>query len=200
MIDEASLRARLHEAPPLRSARRLGDSGTQDMAALVDAAVLVPLVLTPGPELVLTRRADSLRTHKGQVAFPGGRLEAGESAWAGAVREAEEEIGLDRAVPRRIGYLDPYVTVTGFSVQPCVAALPAGLTFVPDPREVADVFAVPLAFLADRRNHVRRSGTYRGIVRHAYAMPYEGFDIWGATAGMIRNLVDLAFGPEAADA
>ena len=198
MIDAATLEAALHAAPPPAAARPLGDSGTAeaDAATLSDAAVLVPFLMAPEPRIVLTRRADSLRTHKGQVAFPGGRLEGAETALEGALREAEEEIGLARRLARPIGYLDPYVTVTGFRVQPCVAILPEDAILTPDPREVADIFFVPLAFLADRRNHERRSGIWRGRKRHAYAMPYDGFDIWGATAGMIRNLIDLVFGPE----
>ena len=198
MIDEATLRARLYPRVPGDGTRHFGDSGTEARARseLNDAAVLVSLVLAEAPRLLLTRRADSLRTHKGQVAFPGGRLEVGETAWDAARREAEEEIGLPRDVPRLVGYLDPYVTITGFRVQPCVAVLPEHLRLTPDPREVADIFEVPLDFLADRRNHVLRSGIRDGLRRTAYAMPYRGFDIWGATAGMIRNLIDVVFGSE----
>ncbi|MEM7567303.1 MAG: CoA pyrophosphatase, partial [Pseudomonadota bacterium] len=174
MREVGRIAAALHDAPPA-AARPLGDSGTEATPAadLADAAVLVPLILMPEPHLLLTRRADTLRTHKGQIAFPGGRMEAGETPWEGAVREAEEEIGLARHVPERIGYLDPYVTITRFRVQPCVALVPDGMRFVPDPREVAEVFTVPLAFLEDRRNHEQRSGTVNGRKRFAYAMPYQ---------------------------
>ncbi len=192
MTTRERLVSALSAAPPPVDGVPLGDSGTEATppADLADAAVLVPVILGPELHLLLTRRADTLRTHKGQIAFPGGRMEQGETPWEGALREAEEEIGLARHVPERIGYLDPYVTITRFRVQPCVALLPEGLRLRPDPREVAEVFTVPLPFLIDRRNHRTRSGTVDGRRRTAYAMPYEGFDIWGATAGMIRNLVD----------
>ena len=157
---------------------------------LTQAAVLVPIVDRPdGLTVLLTQRTDHLRDHAGQISFPGGRLEAHDpSHEAAALREAEEEIGLPADCVALIGRLDHYVTRTGYEVVPVVGIVTPPFPVRPDPFEVADVFEVPLAFLADPGNHQRHSRFYKGAQRHFYAMPYNGRYIWGATAGMIVNL------------
>jgi len=155
------------------------------------AAVLVPIVEhAEGPTVLLTRRADHLNSHSGQVAFPGGKVEPGETPVEGALREAEEEIGLDRAFVDVVGYIDPYETGTGFRILPVVSFVRPGFKLQADPGEVAEIFEVPLSFLLDEDNHERHSVFWKGKRRAYYAMPYRGHYIWGATAGMIRNLSD----------
>jgi len=142
--------------------------------------------------LMLTQRTDHLNDHPGQISFPGGRIEAADtSPEDAALREAEEEVGLIRDHVEVIGRLDQYVTRTGFSVTPVVGLVNPAYTIQPDPFEVAEVFEVPLAFLLDPANHRRDSRIYKGTKREFYAMPYGEYYIWGATAGMIRNLYDV---------
>lgn len=159
------------------------------------AAVLVPIIdRNDGLAMLLTRRADHLKSHAGQVSFPGGRIEpSDESPTAAALREAEEEVGLARRFVTVIGRLAPYETGTGFRVVPIVGLVEPGFSLVIDKSEVADVFEVPLAFLMDPRHHERHTGNWRGEERHFYAMPYNGQRIWGATAGMIVNLYETLF-------
>jgi 8-oxo-dGTP pyrophosphatase MutT (NUDIX family) len=156
------------------------------------AAVLVPIVdRAEGLTVLLTQRPETMPTHAGQIAFPGGKMDRGDdSPVATALREAEEEIGLDRTRVDLLGFLDCYQTGTGFRVVPVVALVAPPFTLRVDPREVADVFEVPLAFLMDRSNHHTHSREYRGVTRHFYAMPYGERYIWGATAGMLRNLYE----------
>lgn len=167
-----------------------------DMVPSVDlrqAAVLVPLVEHPGGlTMMLTRRTDHLDDHPGQISFPGGRIEASDaSPEAAALREAVEEVGLAENHVTIIGRLDQYITRTGFSVVPVVALVDPNYTVSPDEFEVAEVFEVPLAFLMDAANHRRDSRIFRGTKREFYAMPYDSYYIWGATAGMIKNLHDV---------
>ena len=147
------------------------------------AAILMPIVVREqGPTLLFTQRTAHLTDHGGQVSFPGGRVEATDiSAIETALRETEEEVGLDRRHVEVIGILPDYLTGTGFRVTPVVKA---------DPFEVAEIFEVPLSFLMDGMNHQRRSAEFpNGIGRRTfYTMPYDRFFIWGATAGMLRNL------------
>lgn len=163
----------------------------KDRADLRLAAVLVPIIEhVSGPTVLLTRRADHLNSHSGQVAFPGGKVEPGETPIEGALREAEEEVGLDRSFVDVVGFLNPYETGTGFRILPVISFVRPGFTLTSDPGEVAEIFEVPLGFLMNVDNHERHSVFWRGKRRAYYAMPYQGHYIWGATAGMIRNLHD----------
>lgn len=160
---------------------------------LREAAVLVPLVERPeGLTMMLTQRTDHLDHHPGQISFPGGHIEEDDaSPEDAALREAEEEVGLERTQVEIIGRLDQYVTRTGFSITPIVGLVHPEYSISPDEFEVADVFEVPLAFLLDASNHRRDSRVYKGTKREFYAMPFGDYYIWGATAGMIRNLYDV---------
>ena len=163
---------------------------------LTPAAVLVPLVTHDSHiSMLLTQRTDHLHDHAGQISFPGGRVEAADrSVEHTALRETEEEVGLSASHIEVIGRLDRYVTRTGFDVTPVVGFVRPPYPVEPDPFEVADVFEVPLSFLLDRRNHQRHSRVFQGKERFYYAMPYEDRFIWGATAGMLVNLVDILMG------
>ena len=155
------------------------------------AAVLVPVVMRAELTVLLTQRTEQLATHAGQIAFPGGKVEKADASHTeAALREAEEEIGLDRGFVEPLGYLDSYRTGTGFLVAPVVALVRPEFTLALDAGEVSDAFEVPLDFLLDERNHQKHSREWRGRERHYYAMPYGERYIWGATAGMIRNMHD----------
>lgn len=158
----------------------------------VPAAVLVGLVDRPGaPSVLLTRRAAGLVRHPGQVSFSGGVVEADdEDEVACALRETEEEIGLDRERVGVFARLDHCLTGTGYRVMPVVGRVDPGYRLRPDPREVADVFEVPLAFVLDPRNHARRSMATPSGVRRFYDFRWEGRRIWGATARMLVNLYE----------
>ncbi len=160
---------------------------------LREAAVLVPLVdRSDGMTVMLTRRTDHLVDHPGQISFPGGRVEPEDaSVEAAAIREAEEEVGLAPSLVHIVGRLDQYITRTSFSVVPVVGIVEPTYTTTPDTFEVAEVFEVPLAFLLDPANHQRHHREFRGMRREFYAMPYGDYYIWGATAGMIKNLYDV---------
>jgi 8-oxo-dGTP pyrophosphatase MutT (NUDIX family) len=154
------------------------------------AAVLVPVIdREGGATVLLTQRTDHLSTHAGQVAFPGGRVDDVDTGPVDtALRETEEEIGLDRSFIDVIGALDTYETGTGFSITPIVGVVRPGFTLTLQADEVAQVFEVPLDFFLDPSNHQRESREWRGAMRHYYVMPYDGHHIWGATAGMLVNL------------
>ncbi|MFC5473448.1 CoA pyrophosphatase [Paraherbaspirillum soli] len=155
------------------------------------ASVLIPIVMHPQqPTLLFTQRAAHLTDHAGQVSFPGGRMEQSDaSAIETALREAEEEIGLARDQVEVIGTLPEYFTGTGYRVTPVVCLIVPPVALRADPGEVAEIFEVPLAFLMDGLNHqLRTFDLPDGYRRTFYAMPYERFFIWGATAGMLRNL------------
>jgi 8-oxo-dGTP pyrophosphatase MutT (NUDIX family) len=152
------------------------------------AAVLIAITDRPEPGVVLTIRREHMRTHAGQVAFPGGRIDPGEDAVAAALREAQEEIALDPAEVTILGTGDAYCTVTNYLVTPVVGIIPPGLPLEPHEHEVADWFEAPLGFLLDPANQQRRSALFRGRERHYYEIEWEGQKIWGATAAMIVNL------------
>jgi 8-oxo-dGTP pyrophosphatase MutT (NUDIX family) len=159
------------------------------------AAVLVPVVLRPELTVLLTLRSPALRSHAGQISFPGGRVDPDDDgSLACALREAREEIGLLPGLVEPLGYLDSYRTGTGFLVVPVVGLVQPGFTLTLDSREVAEAFEVPLRFLMDPVNHRRDSRDWRGGRRRFfYAMPYEERYIWGATAGMLRNMHQRLF-------
>jgi 8-oxo-dGTP pyrophosphatase MutT (NUDIX family) len=160
---------------------------------LCPAAVLVPIVArAPGPTVLFTLRTANLAHHAGQISFPGGHMEVNDTRPEdAALRETEEEVGLDRRHIRVIGRLDRYITRTGFDVTPVVGLLTPPFAVAPDPTEVADVFEVPLDFLLDPANHQRHSRTVEGEMRHFYAMRWCDHYIWGATAGMLMNLYEF---------
>ena len=167
--------------------------GLLPAAAPVPAAVLVGLVSRPeGAQVLLTRRTDALRQHAGQVSFPGGRIEPGDrDAVAAALRETEEEVGVPPSLLAPLGWLDPLATVTGFSVLPLVAAIAPDYRAVPDPREVDEVFEVPLAFLMAEANLRRVPLQWQGRERSVLEFADRGqprLRIWGATAWILFNL------------
>jgi 8-oxo-dGTP pyrophosphatase MutT (NUDIX family) len=158
------------------------------------AAVLVGIVMRPELTVLLTQRPDHMRSHAGQISFPGGKIEEDDaSPQHAALREAREEIGLPHDLVEPLGYLDSYRTSTGFHVMPLVALVTPDFTVRPDPAEVSDVFEVPLSFLMDPANHRRDSRAWKGGRRSFYAMPYGERYIWGATAGMLRNMQERLF-------
>ena len=154
------------------------------------ASVLVPLVnRAPGITVLLTQRTADMPSHAGQVAFPGGRRQANDvDAAATALRETEEEVGIPARFVDVIGAVDLYHTGTGYEITPIVGIVTPGFTIRADPREVADVFEVPLEHFLDEVNHKIDSRQYQGRERRYYAMPYGERYIWGATAGMLKNL------------
>lgn len=154
------------------------------------AAVLVALVeRRDGPQVLLTRRTEALRHHAGQIAFPGGRIEPDDaSPVAAALREAREEVGLCDSLSSPLGYLDPFVTITGFHVFPVVATVRGGFVPVPDPSEVAEAFEVPLGFLLDPANVQAHDVPFEGRRRRVLEFRWGGHRIWGATAAMLVNL------------
>jgi 8-oxo-dGTP pyrophosphatase MutT (NUDIX family) len=153
-----------------------------------EAAVLVAITDRPDPGLILTQRREDLRTHAGQVAFPGGRIDEGEDAVVAALREAQEELGLNPALVRLLGQADPYCTVTGYWVTPVIGIVPPDLELVPNPAEVADWFEAPLDFVLDPANQRCMTAEYRGRMRQYYQINWQDRHIWGATAAMLVNL------------
>ena len=188
--------------------RRFVESGEQMISAdptgadldlikgeLIPAAVLIPVVMRDtGLTVLLTQRTAHLRDHGGQVSFPGGRCEPDDpSVEATALREAEEEVGLIPSQVEIIGRLPVFRTITSFSVVPVVGLVRPPLNLKLDDFEVADVFEPPLEFLMDSRNHVRHEVDVRGTTRAYWSMPWGGYHIWGATAGMLISFRDFLF-------
>jgi len=185
-----SLIDRLREAltlppvlPPLE-----GDLPEERALASVPAAVLVGITDRPHPGVILTVRREHMRTHAGQVAFPGGRIDPGEDSVEAALREAWEELGLDPGAAEIIGAIDPYRTVTGYVVTPVLAVVQPDQPLSPHEHEVADWFEAPLAFVLDPTNQQYKSALFQGRERHYYEIMWGERRIWGATASMIVNL------------
>ena len=185
------------EAAEVREATRgdhdLNPGETPPSAALRPAAVLVPLIEhTKGWAVLLTQRTAHLSAHAGQISFPGGRIEADDDdAVAAALRETEEEVGLARQHVSVVGRLDTYVTGTGFEITPIVGIVAPPYQLTIDPYEVAEAFEVPLSYVLDTRNHNRTERESAGRTRVFFVLPYEGRNIWGATAGMLVNLAEV---------
>jgi 8-oxo-dGTP pyrophosphatase MutT (NUDIX family) len=159
------------------------------------AAVLVPVVDHPEPSVLLTMRTSDLPSHPGQIAFPGGKMDAADaSPLAAAVREADEEIGLQASLIDPIGYLDLYLTFSGFRILPVVARVIPNFSLKINASEVAEAFEVPLSFVMSPGNHKRGTRDWRGITRQDYEMPFGERYIWGVTAGILRNLYDKIYG------
>jgi len=185
-----------HAAPAVRGDLDLDPSLWEraGVAATRPAAVLVGVVDRPEPTVLLTLRNTELGSHAGQIAFPGGKIEASDaSPVAAALREAEEEIGLDTALVDPLGYLDLYLTFSGFRILPTVARVDPGHRLSLNRSEVDESFEVPLAFLMDAQNHALHSRDWKGVIRRYYAMPFGERYIWGVTAGILRNLYERVY-------
>ena len=185
------LRARLPQRPPELTPHDDYDPTPPAGFGAVKAAVLLPLIPRDqnGPTLLFTRRTDSLARHSGQVSFPGGRSEADDlTPVETALRETFEETGIAPSFITVAGYLDRYLTGTGFDIQPVVGLVATGFALTPDPREVAEIFEVPLAFLCDPANRRRESREVGGRWRSFYAFTYQDHEIWGATAAIVVSL------------
>ena len=156
--------------------------------AAIAAAVLIAVTDRTKPGVILTVRREHLRTHAGQIAFPGGRVDPGEGTLEAALREAHEELGLEPHVADPIGLLDDYRTVTGFVVTPAIVVIPPDLPLSPHEHEVADWFEAPLAHLIDPSNQQLQSAVFAGRERRYWQIEWQGRKIWGATAAMLVNL------------
>jgi 8-oxo-dGTP pyrophosphatase MutT (NUDIX family) len=153
------------------------------------AAVLIPITDRPEPGVILTQRPGNLRSHAGQVAFPGGKIdESDESVIAAALREANEELGIDPTMVQVIGETDVYLSGSGYKITPVIGIIPPDLTLTPSPDEVEDWFEVPLDFLLDTTNFAQRTANWMGQERPYYDMTWQDRRIWGVTAGIIVNL------------
>jgi 8-oxo-dGTP pyrophosphatase MutT (NUDIX family) len=165
-----------------------GDLPEQRALASLPAAVLIAITDRADPGVILTVRREHLRTHAGQIAFPGGRLDEGEEPAAAALREANEELGLDPALVELAGRLDEYRTVTGYVVTPVIGVVPPELPLRPHEHEVADWFEAPLAYLLDATNQQVETAVFAGLERRYWQIGWNGRRIWGATAAMLVNL------------
>jgi 8-oxo-dGTP pyrophosphatase MutT (NUDIX family) len=184
-----------HAAPAIRGDLDLDPLlWEQEGIATRPAAVLVPIVDHAEPAVLLTLRTLHLASHAGQIAFPGGKIDATDpSPVAAALREAEEEIGLDPGLVDPLGHLDLYFTVSGFRILPTVARVDPNYRLTLNRSEVDDAFEVPLAFLMDAQNHALHSRDWKGVARRYYAMPFGERYIWGVTAGILRNLYERVY-------
>jgi len=194
-LDIDRIRAALHDlaeppAGPGWNRAQLADV-LPDTTRLSPAAVLVGIVERASPTILLTQRTESLATHGGQVSFPGGRIDPEDvDAIAAALREADEEIGLDARFVEPLGYLDPFETISAYRVLPVVATVRPGFVLNPNPDEVAEAFEAPLSLFLDRSAHRIQHIEYRGMRREIHEFEFAGHRIWGATAAMLINLRD----------
>ena len=199
-------RARLNfDVPPALTDASIipvtGDGGTDQMLLVVaqerpirPAAVLIAVVEHDEPTVLLTQRAAHLNDHAGQIAFPGGKIDiADASPLDAALREAEEEVGLDRRLVEPFGYLPVYGTAFGFRILPTLAQVKPGFALTINQNEVENAFEVPLSFLMNPGNHQIHSREFRGLARSYYAMPFAERYIWGATAGILRVLYETIY-------
>ena len=166
----------------------LSDARFADLDRTADAAVLIAVTEQENPTVLLTQRPRTMRDHPGQVAFPGGKIDAGEDAVEAALREAWEELGIREKHVNVIGTTDRYQTGTGFDITPVLATVPADLAIRPDPREVESWFEAPLEHLMDRTRWQENEVFWKGAMRRYYEMDHEGYRIWGVTAAICINL------------
>lgn len=189
-LQAEALRSRF-AMPPVWQPEFLAEKKFMDREPMA-AAVLLPIVLRPEPTVLLTLRTPHLSTHSGQIAFPGGKVDPTDTGVvAAALREAQEEIGLERQFVEVLGQLPVYVTGSAFHITPVVALVTPDFALNPNPYEVADIFEVPLAYLMDPAHHRHHQMVWHGVDRRWLSMPYQDHlterFIWGATAGMLRN-------------
>jgi 8-oxo-dGTP pyrophosphatase MutT (NUDIX family) len=195
---KGALRARLVSQPPslpLKPTRGDYDLNPSARALaprdLVPAAVLLPIVAHAEPSVLFTKRSEHLRRHAGQVSFPGGRVHASDiSLVETALRETQEETGIEPGFVTVAGFLDAFETGTGYAILPVVGLLSEGFALMPDASEVAEIFEVPLSFLLDPANRQTASREWQGQTRSFYVFNYDGHNIWGATAAMLVNFVE----------
>ena len=166
----------------------LTDARFADLDRTADAAVLIAVTEQENPTVLLTQRPRTMRDHPGQVAFPGGKIDAGEDAVEAALREAWEELGISESHVNVIGTTDRYQTGTGFDITPVLATVPADLPIRPDPREVESWFEAPLDHLMDRARWQENEVFWKGAMQRYYEMDHEGYRIWGVTAAICINL------------
>ena len=178
-----SMLAASPSAPPLQ-----GDLPDVRAQASHPAAVLIAVTDRPEPGVILTVRREHLRTHAGQIAFPGGRVDSGEEAPQAALREAHEELGLEPAAVELVGAIEDYRTVTSYVVTPVIGVVAPDLPLYPHEHEVADWFEAPLSYLLDPANQRQKSALFQGEERTYYEIVWNERRIWGATAAMIINL------------
>jgi 8-oxo-dGTP pyrophosphatase MutT (NUDIX family) len=205
-FEQARARLALDAPPALDDPAVIPDKGdhelNREMKALWavrpirPAAVLVAVVDRPEPTVILTQRSAHLPQHPGQISFPGGKIEPTDATpLAAALREAEEEIGLDASFVESIGYLDLYMTTQGFRIVPLLARIAPDYRMTLNPSEVDEAFEVPLQFLMEPGNHQKHSRDWEGITRYYFEIPYEQRRIWGVTAGILRNLYERIYVP-----